>query len=66
MCVEVSLTGLYIRKQNGRVTDKTDSNRKRTTDVSLVRSITGFAHVQKVLMDLPNISGHGMDTLIVT
>ena len=42
--------------------DKTDSNRRRTVSISLTRSVTGFGHVQKVLTDVPNVNGHGMDT----
>ena len=43
-------TGLYQktkRAHNGRVmdkTDKTDSNRRRTIDISLAQSVTNFEH----------------------
>ena len=65
MCFEVTLTILCHRTKRtciGYVQDKTDSNRRRTIDVSPVRSVTGFVHVIKFLTDLPKISGYRMDT----
>ena len=73
MCLEVTLTRLYQKTNiacNGWVpdmdrtkTDKTDSNQRRTVDISPVRSVTSFVHVQSSLMDLPNVNRHGTDTL---
>ena len=37
----------------------------QTGDISPVRTVAGFVHVQKLLTDLPNINRHkffGMDT----
>ena len=50
----------------GRVqdkTDKTDSNQRRTIDVSSVWSIKRFAQVIKLLMDLLNGNKHGTGML---
>ena len=43
-------------------TDKIDSNRGTTIDVSPVRSIRGFEYVKNCLTDLLNINRHGTDT----
>ena len=42
--------------------DKTDSNWIRLIDGSPVHSTTSFVHVQKPLMYLLNLNGHGMYT----
>ena len=41
--------------------DKTDSNWRKTIDVSPVRSVVGFELVQKCLTDLPNVNGIAMN-----
>ena len=44
---------------------KRDSNQRRTGEVNLVLSVTGFVHVQKFLTDLPNVNRHQLDMLNV-
>ena len=69
MCVEVILTGLYQKTKWTRnewvpdKMDKSDSNWRRTIDMSPVRSATRFVNVKKDSTGFAKVNGHGTDAL---